>query len=153
MSESQRELVRLQHTATERRIYFLLAGAGTALGFAATQADSLIIGWPNQFLFCAVTLWALSFFCGMRALSNRTSFISANDFLLRQQSANHPAYHELIKAVADEAAFEPIARRISRYSTAQLWMLMVGAVVFFLWRIASAYPNFDALLQALAFWR
>ena len=150
MSDEKIELVRLQHAATEKKVYFLLASAGAAIGFAMTQTNQLPLEWPNQPIFAAIALWCMSFLFGLKALRKRREFISANSMLLHMQGENHPSLQGAIKEVAEKTQFDPLGKSLKRSEFWQLATLAAGAVSLLFWKVSSAYSDLQSLADALS---
>ncbi|NUB43643.1 hypothetical protein GEU84_004535 [Fertoebacter nigrum] len=153
MSE-QIELHKLHFATREKLIYFLLASAGAAIGFAITLRDSLPLEWPSILVILAIGVWAVSFWAGIRAIMNINHFVYANAGYLKAQNEVPVGYHPALFEIATEASFDPIQKRISRWQKLQLYGLVLGALFLMIWRVALAYPDFfpaKLLIQFPAF--
>lgn len=145
MSAAREELFRQHHASAEKLTYFLLASAGTSIGFSITLQDVIYLRWPDLILVGAIIIWAISFWSGIRVILNRRHLIFANDTMIAQLESSAPTMHEFIKETAREMGFEPIQKRTLRWSKIQMFTLVAGAIALLIWRIASAYPEFNPL--------
>lgn len=150
MSATREELFRQHHASTEKLTYFLLASAGTSIGFSITLQDVIYLRWPDLILVAAIIVWAFSFWSGIRVILHRRHLIFANDFMIGQLESSVPTMHEFIKITAEEVGFNPIQKRLVRCSKIQMVTLVVGAITLVFWKIASAYPEFNPFLETAA---
>ena len=111
----------------EKRLYFLLASAGTCIGFAITQIDTVVSAASASWLVVALVLFALSFASGLRMLSLDDKVLRANNVMLAQFNANHPSLHETIREIADERVFNDVGPKIAKLRRAQVLSLVIGA--------------------------
>lgn len=90
MSEEIREVYRQLRLAQEKYVYFLLAAAGAAIGFALSQTHDSVLSRSQLPLGAAVLCWGLSFFFGCRHLAYVSSTLYANAELLKVEGGQHP---------------------------------------------------------------
>lgn len=141
MSDGNEELFRQHHASFEKLTYFLLASAGTSMGFGITLKDALSFTWPDVLLILSITLWGFSFGFGIRTTIQRRQIIYANHIMLKT-IASDPMNSDMIRHAASEFSFEPLQKKINRNSALQLYLLFLGAISILFWRIAAAYPEF-----------
>jgi hypothetical protein len=138
------ELYRSHRTAQERNTYFMLAAAGTAIAFAVTRSQDMILSYSQVPLAVAVLSWGFSFFAGCMNLRYVDSTLYANMGLLKVQNGKHPAVggHPQNMQMASEMlrdAIEVNSSRASLYSRWQFYLLIVGAVSFIVWDVFEMY--------------
>lgn len=141
MSDRLAELIGRHFSITEKLVYFLLASAGTSIGFAITLKTSLRVAWPDILVIFAVFFWAGSFYSGIRVIYNLRELTLRNANLLRLSPNFQPHERNALENIAADKTFLPIMNKIDRWRTFQLALLVIGALALFSWRIASAYPN------------
>jgi hypothetical protein len=68
------ELHKAHRDSAEKYIYFLLAAAGAAIAFAATQTQSATLTWIKLPLGLAVLCWGMSFSAGVAKSARQPTF-------------------------------------------------------------------------------
>ncbi|MGL5610577.1 MAG: hypothetical protein ACRDDN_21150, partial [Aeromonas veronii] len=63
--ENEVELIKMYKAAQEKYIYFLMAAAGSGIGFAIVQTKVEKLAYHHALWGLSVVLWALSFLCGL----------------------------------------------------------------------------------------
>ena len=138
--ENSREVFRAHRDAQTRYIYFLLAGAGAAIGFAVTQTQTARLGWSHAPLGIAVLCWAVSFYCGCRHLGYVISGLYANHAMIGGDPStdDRPAVAALrVKTLA--GIIESPSNQANRYAQWQFRSLLVGAGFFIAWHVLQMY--------------
>lgn len=150
MSERELELSKQYVAGTEKLRYFLLTSAGASIGYAITLSESLPFSWPDILVMMAILSWAVSFWAGVRTLSETNEFLRANQNYLKVVE-EIPQHRTDLLRIATEMSFDPLNRAISRNATLQLRALVTGATFLVFWRIAKAYDWSPAALFATLF--
>jgi hypothetical protein len=137
-------LFEAHRTAQEKYTYFLLAAAGAAIGFAATQTRDALLAWSQAPLALAILAWGLSFFFGCRQIRYVQSSLYANSELLRVQAGRHPkaGIHPDVIAAASagiSSAMESNAERASFFTRWQFNCLILGAIMYVGWHVLEMY--------------
>lgn len=143
------ELHRQHNANREKLTYFLLASAGAAIGFAITLEQQLPFNWPSILVISAITLWAISFWSGIRSLTYMRRFLYVNTKYLETRAETHPQLHETLKKAAIDISFDPLSSRVMFCESVQLYTLVFGAICMLVWRIATAYPAFNLFHWAM----
>lgn len=144
MSETMLEVYRAHREAQIRYVYFLLAAAWAAIGFAVNQTTGKTLAWSQIPLAGAALSWGLSFVCGIRHLQYGSAIMYANMDLLRVQSGQHPevgAHPERIAAASEgiRKAIEDNNNRSNRLAHLQFTSLILGAVLYIGWHVLEMY--------------
>lgn len=142
MTEQSSQLVVAHREAKHKFIYFLLASAGASIGFAISINSKLPLSWPSVLVITAILFWALSFACGIRAITLHHRMIAANSQFLKQLAQVPNAQKEGYIQDAEKKVFQPQGDRLNCWETAQIVSIGFGALLLMAWRIASAYPDF-----------
>lgn len=140
MSEEIREVYRQLRLAQEKYVYFLLAAAGAAIGFALSQTHDSVLSRSQLPLGAAVLCWGLSFFFGCRHLAYVSSTLYANAELLKVEGGQHPEVgrHPQLRTAASEgicSGIEDNSNRANRLGHIHFRFLVVGAVLYIGWHI------------------
>lgn len=144
MSEEIREVYRQFRLTQDKYVYFLLAAAGAAIGFAVNQTHDSVLSRSQLPLGAAVLCWGLSFFFGCRHLAYVGSTLYANAELLKVESGQHPEVgrHPQLMAAASEgirSAIEDNSNRANRLGHMQFRFLVVGAVLYIGWHVLEMW--------------
>lgn len=83
------ELRKSHQIGQEKYIYFLLAAAGAAIGFAVQKTDGLVLTWWLLPVGIATVCWGFSFYFGCKTIIWVQTSISANYNLLMLKQGNH----------------------------------------------------------------
>lgn len=140
MANGNEELFRQHHESFEKLTYFLLASAGTSIGFGITLQDTLSFAWPDVLLIASIALWGISFLFGIKTTNLRRGIIYTNHIMLKE-IAKDPVNADQIRKYAGDLGFEPKQKKLMLCSSLQLYFLFAGATSILLWRIAAAYPD------------
>ena len=128
--DTRMQLQEAHREALDKYTYFLLAGAGAAIGFALNQTHDVTLSWSKLPLGVAVLCWGLSFYFGCRHTSMVIEVI-------------HRTYHfESMRPRLDPTTVEEIlyqrnnyARKAGRNQVRQFGFLIAGAVLYIFWQI------------------
>lgn len=134
----------------EKYTYFLLAAAGTAIGFAVQKVDGLALSWWLIPVGIATLCWGGSFCCGCWNVHWVHASLTANFALLQLRQGSHPEqpqgeafYQAAVKGT--KTALNANATKAQGYAAWQFRLLIAGAVFFIAWRIAEmvrlTYPH------------
>ena len=145
MSDDQSiEVYRQLRSAQDKYIYFLLAGAASAIALALSRTEDLplslaLIPWG-----LALLLWGMSFYFGCRHLWYVSSTLFANLELLRVERGDHPdagRNPQVIHAAAEgiKSAIEYNSNRASRLAWKQFYFFVAGAVAYIAWHLLQMY--------------
>jgi len=135
------ELAKQFKASQERYVYFLLAAAASAIGFAITQSKVEPLKWIHIPLGMSVLLWAISFISGLRFIEYTTSFIFQNQ--------NYLAFKRELKSYTQVDAAKLLIEfktRMSKtnkkqlqkmkfYGNTQSISLLFGALSYIVWHI------------------
>jgi len=133
------ELHRQYSDSQSKYVYFLLAAAGAAMGYALQKLDGLPLSWQAAPGLLAVGCWLISFFCGCKRITWTQSTMYANFALLQMQYGLHPEQppphlaHAAMSGV--RKAIENNSNSASRYYRSQFWFLALGVAAFIAWRV------------------
>lgn len=139
-SDRQLELYRQHHAAQDKYTYFLLAVAGTAIGFAANETHGAKMNLSQIPLACAVLSWGLSFFFGCKHLSYARTTLYENAELIKIEAGEHPMVGpvpQLIKLTADivRESMEKVAKRAGLFDRLQFRALVIGVIFYLGWHV------------------
>jgi hypothetical protein len=133
--------LRKEHAASQDKLtYFLLAAAASGIAFAVNKTDGLKISWWLLPVACAAVCWAVSFFFGCQSIVWVQTALYANYSLLSLRMGVHPDQpqhpQELEAALSGvQSALRSNTERVQFYSSWQFRFLVIGAVLFILWRV------------------
>lgn len=138
--KNQVELHRQHREGQDKYSYFLLAAAGTAIGWALTRTENRALSSSMTALGIAVVCWGGSFWCGCRKLVYVDSFLYSNLELLAIESGTHPevgADHRMV-AAASEGARRGLARNSATGAGLSRWqfrLFVLGGVAYIAWHV------------------
>jgi len=142
MSTGMIEVYKSHRTVQDKYVYFLLlaAAAGIALAVCMTT-DSKLSQWQGP-LALAVLAWAVSFYCGCRALRHIEAKLAANVLMLQHQSLERPSATEQLKEYTEvrdkiRRTVESYGKPINRQTKLQFRFLVFGAIMFVAWHITN----------------
>ncbi len=136
--QAKLELYKGHKDAEEKYVYFLLAAAGAAIGFAITQTQSAQIGYTKVILLGAVILWGLSFYCGCNHIWESVNILQRNYQILRIREGSHPQFPNDPRFVeAISADLETQSQKSGRHSARQFKFLIAGAVLYVCWHVSE----------------
>jgi hypothetical protein len=134
------ELHRQYTDSQSKYVYFLLAAAGAALGYALQKLEGLALSWDVALALVAIGCWLVSFLCGCKRITWTQSTMYANFTLLQLQYGLHPeqpptAQHTQAAVSGVRTAIERNSNSASTYYTLQFWFLAAGVLAFIAWRV------------------
>jgi hypothetical protein len=138
--DTLRDLWQAHREHQQRYVYFLLAAAGAAIGFAVTQTRGAVLEWTQIPLAIGVLLWGVSFYLGCRNLTLTASLMDLNSALIRV----HRGEHDLAGRDPEGMAFgsQYLKERIEKDLNAtgrafrwQFYLLLAGAVFYVAWHV------------------
>ena len=140
-SQTEIELAKEFKAAQEKYIYFLLAAALSAIGYAITQLKIEPLSYSHIPLGVSILLWSISFFSGTKFIENLTGMLFQNhNYLAFKRELKLPSLGgtpELLKEF--EAVFNKTVtihqKRISFYGVLQSQTLLLGAVSYISWHV------------------
>lgn len=139
MSENlEIELARHYRTTQERYIYFQIAAAGSAIGFALTQSKLEPLQWLHFPLGVAVAMWAMSFIAGIRVIEYLGSVVFMNyDYLVKKREllsyeTGGVKGFEMLNTLAD-SVMRVKQKRCAFWRRVQTWCLLLGALSYIVW--------------------
>lgn len=139
------ELQKQFKASQEKYIYFLLAAAASAIGFAMTQSKVEPLEWIHIPLGLSIVFWALSFISGLRFIEYSISFTFQNQ--------NYLAFKREIKSYSEIEAVmllnefktqlskttEKQQNKMKFYSSTQSISLLLGALSYIVWHIVRMW--------------
>ena len=151
--DAKLELYKGHRDAQEKYVYFLLAAAGAAIGFAVTQTQSAQLTYLKLILLFSTIAWGLSFYFGCRHILESVNILQRNYQLIRIRDGLHPEFPNDPKFVSSISAdLEEQSRLSGRHSARQLKLLILGAVLYVFWHAAETgcrTPSIVALYPAV----
>jgi hypothetical protein len=137
-SNNRDESIERYYSYQEKNVYFLLAAAGSAIGFAITQTKVEQLSYCHILLGISVLSWGFSFYCGQNFIEFLTSYFgkeidySSSDF--------EPNIDPLIKKTALKKTAVYHSRKLKLYGSLQKNLLLLGAFFYILWHITKMVP-------------
>lgn len=140
------ELFKQFKAAQEKYIYFLLAAAASAIGFAMTQSKTEALTLYHIPLGLSDLCWTVSFYSGLQFLA----YAISTTF----QNLNHLAFKRELSKQAQEKQTVSLAkemkeryrdttgkqeRRMEIYGKLQNTALLLGAILYIAWHILRMY--------------
>ncbi|MEJ2794365.1 hypothetical protein WAE56_13200 [Iodobacter sp. LRB] len=135
-------LHKAHQTGQEKYTYFLLAAAGTAIGFAVQKTEGLPLSWWLLPVALAAVCWGISFHFGCKNITWVQTSIMANYSLLQLRQGSHPEQpspQELESAAIPgvKSALKQNGKKAQFYGIWQFRLFVAGAIFFIVWRIAE----------------
>ena len=126
----------------DKYTYFLLAVAGTAIGFALQKTEGLLLSWWLLPVAFSIIFWSLSFYFGCENINWVQISKVANYNLLRLKNGSHPEQpsnqESLDYAVSEvKSALSGNMGKAQLYYKWQFSFLVLGAIFFIGWRIVE----------------
>jgi hypothetical protein len=128
----------VHRTALEKYIYFLLAAAGAAIGFALNQTHDAVFSWSKLPLAAAVLCWGMSFFFGCRQLVETMGMAREEVQIIKLKAGelrDFPPAPELVDAILKQ--FDAKIKRSSRFAKLQFGFLIAGAILYIAWHVTE----------------
>jgi len=143
-TEEEKEIFQTLQDSQRRYTYFLLAAAGTAVGFSLTQTSSSALSWYQVPLALALLFWGLSFYLGCKNLGYVNSTLYANAEMLRIQSGIHPKvgnHPQMVQAASEGImnAIESNANMANQLGHWQFRTLIMGSIAYIVWHIVEMW--------------
>ena len=151
MSDEMRlEVYRTRQSMQDRYVYFLLAAAGAAVGFAVTQTTTAVITSSKAPLALAVLCWGLSFFFGCESLKFASSVVFKNATLLEIRAGEHPLAGtnlQFIEFAASEMRkyADVDGSKGGRRVRWQFRLFVAGAAFYIAWHVLEMWLRTPAL--------
>ncbi|WP_092600642.1 hypothetical protein [Ralstonia sp. 25mfcol4.1] len=140
------ELYKQLNTINEKQTYFLLAAAGTAIGFAVQKTEGQLLSWWLTPVALSILCWGASFYYGCCHVAAWQNAMVYNSNALELEAGSHRSLRDgpapRYSAMEFSFALQDVAyEKAHRYKRAQFFLLVWGAVLFVVWhvlRIAQA---------------
>ena len=135
------ELQKQFKASQEKYIYFLLAAAASAIGFAMTQSKVEPLEWIHIPLGLSIVFWALSFISGLHFIEYSTSFTFQNqNYLAFKREIKSYSQIEAVKLLNEFKAHmsknsEKQLQKMKFYGNTQSISLLLGALSYIVWHI------------------
>ena len=135
------ELQKQFKASQEKYIYFLLAAAASAIGFAMTQSKVEPLEWIHIPLGLSIVFWALSFISGLRFIEYSISFTFQNqNYLAFKREIKSYSEIEAVKLLNEfktqlSKTTEKQQNKMKFYSSTQSISLLLGALSYIVWHI------------------
>src|SRR2546426_303943 len=125
------DILKAQWEASEKYTYFLLAGVGAAIGFAANQTKDVTLSWSKIPLGLAIASWVISFIYGSLNLIFHRAVLRSNLQLFYVNSNEERERLENdMRNYSDKGA---------GYGLAQVLSFGIGAGFYIIWHILEMY--------------
>ncbi len=139
-SEQELELWRSHRAMLEKHNYFLLAAAGTCIGYALTQSKGLVLSEDLTALGGALLCWALSFWMGCRQAGAAVSVVYTNMVMVKVQQGEDPdaGRHPEAIQLGVQMLREVVDKHNKKLIFATKWQhrfLLVGVVFYVGWQV------------------
>jgi len=108
--------------------YFFLSAAGAAVAFATTQVETSLNPINLLSTILALMFWAFSFFWGWKVLDTEENLLWLEAGIQADREVNNWS-DEYVQKLADFASKKSHSN-LEHYRQAQVWFLMLGAVVY-----------------------
>lgn len=139
------ELQKQFKASQEKYIYFLLAAAASAIGFAMTQSKVEPLEWIHIPLGLSIVFWALSFISGLRFIEYSISFTFQNqNYLAFKREIKSYSEIEAVKLLNEfktqlSKTTEKQQNKMKFYSSTQSISLLLGALSYIVWHIVRMW--------------
>ena len=139
------ELAKLFKTSQEKYIYFMLAAAASAIGFAMTQSKVEPLNFTHIPLGLSIALWAVSFVAGLRFLqySGNVTFQNQNYLAFKRELRRYQGKDaaELISLFKSELNdnLDKQNKKMKLYGFLQNQSLLLGALAYIIWHGARMW--------------
>jgi hypothetical protein len=144
-TQNEVELIKLYKAAQEKYIYFLMAAAGSCIGFSIVQAKVEKLAVHHFLWGIAIALWAFSFLCGLKFIEhlNSSTFQNANYLgFKRDLEKLVPETRESLEIEGDKAyqcRMESHEKSMSIFGKWQMYFLLFGALIYVVWHVYRMY--------------
>lgn len=143
--QNEVELIKIYKAAQEKYIYFLMAAAGSGIGFAIVQTKVEKLAAHHSLWEISVILWTLSFLCGLQFVehSNSSTFQNANYLGFKRGLAKCTAEErESLESEGSEAyknRMESHQKSMDFYGRWQVYLLLSGSLAYVVWHVYRMY--------------
>lgn len=131
------ELQKQFKAAQEKYIYFLLAVAASAIGYAITQVKIEPFNLNHIAFGLSIFLWALSFMSGLKfiELTINSTFKNMIYLSFKRELRNAPNYAELVSNYKNDLyeKSEKAMKKLAFYGGLQSKSLLLGALSYISW--------------------
>ena len=137
MSDKTSELTKRHFEAVDKYVYFLLAAAGAAIGFAIQKVDNRLFSYSLIPLGLSVLCWVISFYSGCNCIKNKNMATESNLLAMTQYDfTNNLSREDQIKSINLYSKFMTRSKRFSDY---QFNFLVIGVILYIFWSILEMY--------------
>lgn len=144
MDENQKEIQKQFRQQQEKYVYYILALAVSAIGFAIYKTSGLPLKYSQIPLGLSVLSWGISIFCGLKFIQYIISNLYANNTYLDILAGRHPDLGNI--AWKKEAGAEGVKQAMlsngetaGKYFKWQGRLFYAGILLFILWHILEMY--------------
>ncbi|WP_022958089.1 hypothetical protein [Spongiibacter tropicus] len=143
-TEEEKEVYRALRESQGKYTYFLLAAAGTAVGFSLTQTASSALSLCQLPLAAALLFWGLSFYLSCKNLAYVNSTLFANYELLRVENGRYPelsGHPQMVQAASEgiRGAIKNNSDTANQLGHWQFRMLITGSVSYIVWHVIEMW--------------
>ena len=136
MSDERNQLYQDFRQLQDRHSYFLLASAGTAIGYALTRSEGATFDWNLMPLVAAIVFWGFSFYAGCKVVYVTGSAVFANmGYLNALNDPTNPYGPAAVREVFMEQILPQFNKRSQRWRNWQLRSLLIGALLYSTWQL------------------
>lgn len=139
------ELIKIYKAAQEKYIYFLMAVAGSGIGFAIVQTKVEKLAYHHSLWGTSILLWALSFLCGLQFVEHLISstFQNANYLGFKRELAQCPVEQRKSLEVDGSKAYKTTMNRHQQsmefFGKWQMYLLLLGVLFYVVWHVYRMY--------------
>ena len=140
--QQELELHKQLSSAQEKHAYFLLAAAGSAIGFTLTQTKTEALSFFHIPLGLAIVCWGLSFFTGLQFIKYRNSSTYLNFIYLQHTrklgGLGQTAEVQKLKTIIEndfKDGTEQQGKKQGFYGLVQSTTLLLGATLYVIWHV------------------
>jgi len=152
-SPEELELHKHLKTGQEKYIYFLLAAAASALGFAMTQTRVEALALTHIPLGFAVLAWVISFYSGLKVIGLQNDHIVNNIYYLQtnDELRQFPTSVETLKFAKEDKkrllnASDKRNKELIKYNFLQKWSLLTGSCFYIFWHVLKMYTLAQSII-------
>jgi hypothetical protein len=139
MTNEQHKVREEKRQLQDKKLYFLLAAAGTSIGFSVTQIQSEHANSALFILILSLLLLGGSFLSGLMALEREEGILYVNWLYLGEidKAKAHGVPKERLREIMEENAFGPLNTKFMFWRKLQIWTLFIGGSLLPIWKLAS----------------
>ncbi|WP_341852253.1 hypothetical protein [Vibrio vulnificus] len=138
-TETELALCQELKSSRTKLCYFIMAASGSAIGFAITQTKTAAFEQNHYIWLASMVLWALSFFCGIKFVSHLNAVTYKNIVYLQTDLTGFSSeQREELDSISKSGFSNAVAKHnkyLSFYGSAQLYLLLTGALVYVVWHV------------------